>query len=85
MLQSLTIENFKCFEHLELSDLGQFNLITGKNNVGKSSLLEALLFANASTDADSLNAVCELRNHSNPTSMWKRSNEKWWLATFPLW
>lgn len=42
MLQSLTIENFKCFEHLELKDLGQFNLITGRNNVGKSSVLEAV-------------------------------------------
>jgi AAA15 family ATPase/GTPase len=38
------VENFKCFDALELNDIGQFNLIVGDNNVGKSSLLEALLF-----------------------------------------
>ena len=37
------IENFKRFESLEVQDIGQFNLIVGDNNVGKSSLLEALL------------------------------------------
>jgi AAA15 family ATPase/GTPase len=36
------VENFKCFDSLELTDIGQFNLIVGDNNVGKTSLLEAL-------------------------------------------
>ena len=38
------VENFKKFESLELNDIGQFNLIVGDNNVGKTCLLEALLF-----------------------------------------
>lgn len=38
------IENFKKFESLEVNDIGQFNLIVGDNNVGKTCLLEALLF-----------------------------------------
>ena len=38
------IENFKKFEFLELNDIGQLNLIVGDNNVGKTCLLEALLF-----------------------------------------
>ncbi|HOZ62585.1 MAG TPA: AAA family ATPase [Smithellaceae bacterium] len=38
------VENFKRFDSLELTDIGQFNLIVGDNNVGKTSLLEALLF-----------------------------------------
>lgn len=37
------VENFKRFESLEVKDLGQFNLIVGDNNVGKTCLLEALL------------------------------------------
>lgn len=37
------IKNFKKFKSLEIKDLGQFNLITGDNNVGKTTLLEALL------------------------------------------
>lgn len=38
------VENFKKFESLELQNIGQFNLVTGDNNVGKTSLLEALTF-----------------------------------------
>ncbi len=38
------VENFKKFDSLEVKDIGQFNLIVGDNNVGKTCLLEALLF-----------------------------------------
>ena len=37
------VENFKRFESLEVKNIGQFNLIVGDNNVGKTCLLEALL------------------------------------------
>lgn len=40
---ALKIENFKRFKDFELENIGQFNLIVGKNNTGKTSLLEALL------------------------------------------
>lgn len=36
------VENFKCFGSFELNNLGLFNIITGDNNIGKTSLLEAL-------------------------------------------
>lgn len=38
------VENFKRFEALEIENIGQFNLIVGNNNVGKTSVLESLLF-----------------------------------------
>lgn len=38
------VENFKRFDSFEMNDIGQFNLIVGDNNVGKTSVLEALLF-----------------------------------------
>lgn len=38
------VKNFKRFKDLEVKDIGQFNLVLGDNNVGKTSLLEALLF-----------------------------------------
>ncbi len=38
------IENFKRFDSFEMNNLGQFNLIVGDNNVGKTSVLEGLLF-----------------------------------------
>ncbi len=46
-LDSLEIENFRCFEHLVIERLGRVNLIVGKNSVGKTALLEAVrVFAN---------------------------------------
>ncbi len=42
MLSSFEIRGFRAFDHLKLTGLGRVNLIVGKNNVGKSSLLEAL-------------------------------------------
>lgn len=42
-LTSLEIAGFKKFDHLIVEDIGQFNLIVGQNNSGKTSLLEALL------------------------------------------
>jgi AAA15 family ATPase/GTPase len=38
------VENFKRFGSFEMSDIGQFNLVVGDNNTGKTTLLEALLF-----------------------------------------
>ncbi len=41
---NFTVKNFKGFKELKLENLGLFNFIVGDNNVGKTSLLEALLF-----------------------------------------
>lgn len=43
-ITSLKIGNFKRFVDFEVKNLGQFNLIVGDNNTGKTSFLEALLF-----------------------------------------
>jgi AAA15 family ATPase/GTPase len=42
MLNSLEIKNFRILEDFRVSKLGRVNLIVGKNNSGKSSVLEAL-------------------------------------------
>jgi len=42
MITEALIKNFKCFEQLTLPDLGRITLIGGKNNLGKTALLEAL-------------------------------------------
>jgi predicted ATP-dependent endonuclease of OLD family len=41
-LDSLQIRGFRAFDELRVPRLGRVNLIVGKNNVGKSSILEAL-------------------------------------------
>ena len=38
----LSIDGYRGLNHLEVSKLGRVTLITGKNNTGKSSVLEAL-------------------------------------------
>lgn len=42
MLNSLSIENYRCFDELLLGDLQRVNLIGGKNCTGKTALLEAI-------------------------------------------
>lgn len=47
ILDSLEIRNFRGLQELRIERLGRVNLIVGKNNVGKTSVLEALrLYAN---------------------------------------
>jgi len=42
MLSNLRIKNFRMLEDFEVVKLGRVNLIVGKNNCGKSTVLEAL-------------------------------------------
>lgn len=42
MLNSLNIKNFRILKDLKINSLGRVNLITGKNNTGKSTILEAI-------------------------------------------
>ena len=42
MLKSLALRGFRAFESYELAELATVNLLVGKNNCGKTSLLEAI-------------------------------------------
>ncbi|MBL7816481.1 MAG: AAA family ATPase [Saprospiraceae bacterium] len=42
MLDHLHIKNYRLFHDLRIDTLGQVNLIAGKNNTGKTALLEAI-------------------------------------------
>lgn len=42
LLNNLEVRSFRGFRHLKIEHVGRVNLIVGKNNVGKSALLEAL-------------------------------------------
>lgn len=43
MINKLHIENFRAIKHLELDGFKRINVFSGKNNSGKTSILEALL------------------------------------------
>ena len=42
MLESLYIKNYRNLKDISINSLGKVNLITGKNNTGKSTILEAI-------------------------------------------
>lgn len=42
MLQDIDIKNFRCFKNTQIAGFERVNLIGGKNNSGKTALLEAL-------------------------------------------
>ncbi|CCI04577.1 AAA family ATPase [Microcystis aeruginosa] len=52
MLQSLKIEGFRGFQNFEMANLGQINLLVGKNNSGKTSILEAIQFLYVQNNLD---------------------------------
>lgn len=57
-LPSLEISNFRAIRHMRLSKLARVNLFVGKNNSGKSSLLEAVqLFGSRSPGVDLVEIV----------------------------
>ena len=62
LLDSLEIKGYRCFEHLTIEKLGRVNLIVGKNNVGKTALLEGLWIYANSDDYKVLNKIIFDRN-----------------------
>lgn len=72
-LSYFKVENFKRFDSLEVNDIGQFNLIVGDNNVGKTSLLEALLFDDENYDQTLYNLRHALRS-SRGLNVFKHNN-----------
>ena len=45
MIERIEIERFKGIKYCKIDDLAQINLLIGRNNQGKSSVLESLLLA----------------------------------------
>ena len=65
MIEQLTIEGYRGFEKLSMEGLGRVNLLVGRNNNGKTSVLEAVrLLASAS----GLRAMMEVAKHRGEAS-----------------
>jgi len=64
LYDSLEIRQFRAFDFLKIEQLGHVNLIIGKNNVGKSTLLEAIyLHANVGSPL-AMRAILDNRDES---------------------
>ena len=62
-MNSLEIRDFRAFRDLKIEHLGRINLLVGKNNVGKTSLLEALrMYASRATTPTIISEVMETSN-----------------------
>ena len=54
------LRGFRAFRDLSIQGLGRVNLITGRNNTGKSSVLEALRIL---TTTAALDVICDILRH----------------------
>ncbi|MEM8720104.1 MAG: AAA family ATPase [Cyanobacteria bacterium P01_G01_bin.39] len=64
MLEQLKIENFRCFKYFEIGHLSKVNLIVGKNNGGKTTILEAIRLFNSQDILSSLKEITTIRGES---------------------
>ena len=64
MIESLSVEGFRIFQSFEVEGFAQVNLFTGKNNVGKTSMLDAVYLLGASDILTALNDVIHKRGRS---------------------
>jgi len=52
-IENLTFSNFKCFKSINIDNIKRVNLISGNNNIGKTSLMEGIeLFVSSSDSLD---------------------------------
>jgi len=70
MLTSLAIKNFRNLEDLEIESLGQINLITGKNNTGKTAFLEAVAIYQSKGD---ISLITDLQSNRGENKHHRRS------------
>lgn len=77
MFTSVHIQNFRQFRDLELKNLARINLITGQNNTGKTSLLEALFLLDGPVDPYRTTVLARFRGIDSISSV---TPEHWdWL------
>ena len=68
-ITGLSVSNFKGIKHLEIKDLAKVNLFIGKNNSGKSTIMEALYYTGK-----------EFLSPNLPQCVTRRANRGQWSA-----
>lgn len=74
MLNSLVIKNFRMLEDFTVSKLGRVNLIVGKNNSGKSTVLEALRIYAGNADHNLLKTIAASHDEKYKSEPFDESN-----------
>lgn len=74
IINSLEIKNFKCLKNFHIENLKPITLLSGKNNAGKTTLLDAIYFANKVNKPDMLIKLHNTRgiqlNKLTPENLW---------------
>jgi len=60
-LQHIAIDNYKCFDNFKVENFKRVNLIAGKNNVGKTALMEACYINVEVNSSKALQSIIEGR------------------------
>jgi predicted ATP-dependent endonuclease of OLD family len=60
-IKAISIENFKAFPKVKIECNENFNFIVGENNIGKSTILEAIQLWKAGYDAIVQNNIYQTR------------------------
>ena len=79
MLDNISIQNFRCFQNLNISGFTNINLIGGQNNCGKTALLEALLLS-FFPSPKSISLLRQFRNEND--KIIENATEKVWNYFF---
>ncbi len=64
-IQEIKIENYKCFNNFKADSFKRVNLIGGRNNVGKTSFLEACLLCMVDEHSSIYSRLLEIQTHRN--------------------
>jgi AAA15 family ATPase/GTPase len=71
MLTSLIIRNYRIFKEIKINKLSRVNLFVGKNNTGKSCLLEALQIYASKAEPQILSNIISSRDEK-----WNTKNDE---------
>jgi AAA15 family ATPase/GTPase len=79
MINSVDIDGYRGFKNYKVHELGRVNLLVGKNNSGKTSVLEALYLLSSGGDPYAIWQICSRRgeqiNFEERTSRFGRNME----------
>ncbi|MCU9686190.1 AAA family ATPase [Escherichia coli] len=64
MIKDIHLKNFKCFESITLKQLKTLNVISGKNNFDKTTIIDAIFSIYDEKSPEALLKVKSLRNEA---------------------
>ena len=82
MLERLHIRNYRVFNDLKIDRLSRINLIAGKNNSGKTSLLEAIFLLAGAGNAQLALNIMALRGIDSVSGTSQTIRETFWKPLF---